>query len=401
MHMNDLADRRMAASLKVAMLSPAASSVTLVRDMLLAWDSSLRPSLVCGPLEQVHRMAQQEHPDVLLVEGAAHERDELSALERLTAEHPALAVILLSANQSAEYLRHAMRIGIREVLPLPLSREALIEALGRLRQRLGNVSGPKAKGKIVSFVGCKGGSGATFLAANFAYLLSETAGKKVALIDLNCQLGDAALYVTHRNPACTLADVAQHIDRLDAALLVSSMIQVQPNFHLLPAPEEPEQALHIRAEHVDPLLAVAAGYYDFVVIDAGRSLDGVSVRAMDHSDTIYAVLQLNLPFLRDAKRLLSALAALGYGKEKIQLLVNRFDSKSPISLADVAETLHHDVVKTIPNSFDAVAASVNQGEPICRLSPRNVVARALRELASLLNPQPKASGWLRGMLAKT
>jgi pilus assembly protein CpaE len=392
MHMKDL---------KIAALSPDAAMLDQLRHQLQSWDSSLALTLACGGIDQAATIAEQELPDVLLIEGTRHDADELAQLERLIARHPALVVILLSPNQSAELLRHAMRVGLREVLSVPLSREALIEAIGRVRQRLSAGAAPKAKGRIVSFVGCKGGSGATFLATNLAYALAESQEKKIALIDLNCQLGDAALYVTQRAASATLADVAQQVQRLDAPLLMSSMVHVLPNFHLLPAPEEPEQALHIRPEHIDPLLSVAAGAYDFVIIDAGRSLNDVSVRAMDHSETVFAVLQLNLPFLRDAKRLLHALGALGYAKEKVRLVVNRFEEKAAISLADVTETLRREIFKTIPNSFAAVSASMNQGEPISRLSPRDAVTRALRELAAVLLPPVKPStGWLRGLLAR-
>jgi pilus assembly protein CpaE len=401
MHMKELADVRIALPLKIAVLSPEVAMLDELRHQLQSWDSSLRLTLAPGGVGEAGATAEHEQPDVLLIEGARHDVHELAELERLTARYPALAVILLSPNQSAEFLRHAMRIGLREVLSVPLSRDALIEAVGRVRQRLSAASAPRSKGRIFSFVGCKGGSGATFLATNLAYALAQNAQKKIGLIDLNCQLGDAALYVTQRAAGSTLADVAQQVHRLDAPLLMSSMIQVTPNFHLLPAPEEPEQALHIRPEHIDPLLGVAAGCYDFVIIDAGRSLNEVSVRAMDHSETVFAVLQLNLPFLRDAKRLLHALTALGYAKEKVQLVVNRFEKNAAISLADVTETLRREIFKTIPNSFEAVSASMNQGEPISRLSPRDAVTRALRELAAVLLPEITPSpGWLRSMLVR-
>ena len=42
---------------------------------------------------------------------------------------------------------------------------------------------PTRKGKILAFISCKGGSGATFLAANLAYVLATQTNKKVALLD--------------------------------------------------------------------------------------------------------------------------------------------------------------------------------------------------------------------------
>ncbi len=84
-------------------------------------------------------------------------------------------------------------------------------------------------GKIIAFVSCKGGSGATFLAANLAYALAQE-NQRVALFDLNLQFGDAALFVSDQKPAATLSHVAQQIHRLDASFLAASMVQGDAEF---------------------------------------------------------------------------------------------------------------------------------------------------------------------------
>ena len=394
----DSIERQMVTNLKIAIVSPNVTTIEHLRDLLTAWDSGLRLTAVPGGVEQVGRVADQEHPDVLLVEGVRHDQEELAALERVTPRFPNMAVIMLSPNQSAEFLRHGMRIALREILPLPIVKETLLEAVGRIQQRIALASAPKRKGKILSFVGCKGGSGATFLAANLAYALAELEKKQVALIDLNCQFGDASWYVSERVPTATLADVTRQIHRLDATFLALSMIQVLPNFAVLPAPDEPDQALHIRPEQIEALLWVAASHYDVVIVDAARSLDEISVKALDQSEAIFPVLQLTLPFVRDAKRLLRALTALGYGRDKVKLLVNRHEKGGAITVNDVAQALRHEVFRTIPNSFNAVAASVNQGVPIVKLAGRDPVAKAVREMATALAVTEKGGGWLQSLL---
>ncbi|TFH08004.1 MAG: response regulator receiver protein, partial [Nitrosomonadales bacterium] len=89
-----------------------------------------------GNIQQVSAIAEQEHPDLLLLEGsAAAEADELQILERVTARFPALGVILLCQNHSPERLMQAMRVGIREALPPVPSREMLLDAVNRFQQR--------------------------------------------------------------------------------------------------------------------------------------------------------------------------------------------------------------------------------------------------------------------------
>ena len=385
-------------SMKVSIVSPNIGSIEHLRTLLSGWDASLRLSVALGGVEQAGRIADQEHPDLLIVEGVRRDEEELVALERVTPRFPTMAVVMLSPNQSPEFLRHGMRIGLREILPVPMAKEPLLEAVGRIQQRMALAAAPKRKGKIFTFVGCKGGSGATFLAANLGHALAEMGEKRVALIDLNCQFGDAALYVSERTPTTTLADIARQIHRLDGAFLAASMVEVLPNYGVLAAPDEPEQSLNIAPEHVDALLWLAASHYDFVVVDAGRSLDGLTLRAMDQADLIFPVLQLTLPFVRDAKRLLRALAGLGYGKEKLRLIVNRHEKRGEVGVEDAERVLGIESFMTVPNSFTTVAASINQGVPISKLAPRDPVAKALREMAVAFAATKQSGGWLKNLL---
>jgi len=321
-------------------------------------------------------------------------------LERIVPRYPNMAIVLLSPNQSPDFLRQGMRIGLREILPVPLTGDALFETIGRIKQRLVAAHAPKRNGKILCFVGCKGGSGATFLAANLGYVLAEGSDKRIALIDLNPQFGDAVLHVSEQQPSSSVAEVSRQVHRLDASLLASSMVQVLPNFHVLAAAEEPDQALHTRPEQVEALLWVAASCYDIVIVDAGRTLDEITVRAMDKAEKIFPVLQLNLPSVRNGRRLLHALQGLGYGPDKLRVVVNRHEKKGDISLEDAAGTLRHPVYRTVPNSYAAVTMSVNQGVPVVKLAPRDPVSRSLREMAEELTAMKKeSSGWLSRVLA--
>ena len=95
----------------------------------------------------------------------------------------------------------AMRAGVREVLPAPPTAEAVLAALRRqLRKRTSARAhaAPCTHGKVLAFVSCKGGSGATFIAANLAHLLAAGGQRRVALIDMNLQFGDAALFLSER-----------------------------------------------------------------------------------------------------------------------------------------------------------------------------------------------------------
>lgn len=397
--MNPFASRiqgKAGAALKIAVLSRNPETLKHLGDFLATDDGSIQLQIWPAGATHLAAMIEQEKPGVLLLEAQGGREDELQGVERLMARHPDMAVILMCVQHQPEFLLSAMRMGVREVIQTPLTEQALQQAVGRIRERIAWRSAPPVDGKVLAFLPCKGGSGSTFLASNLAYAIG-TERKRVCLIDLNLHFGDAALHVSESVPSATVADLVGQIQRLDGALLESSMLKVTPHFSLLAAPDSPEKAMDVRPENIERLIGVARGCYDFVLLDVSRTLDANSVKALDCADSIYLVLQLTLPFIRDAGRLLQIFTSLGYPREKVVLLVNRFEKDGEIGLADVQRTLGQPVAKTVPNSFRTVAESINHGRAIIDLAPRDPVSKVLRELAGDLTQAPQRSGgwWQR------
>lgn len=386
--------------MKISVVSPNRAHMDGIRLILQNGELPRAASMVEGGLEQLSATADQDQPDLIVVDGLCQSAEEMAVLERLTLRHPQMVFILVCESVSQDLLISAMRIGVRDVLQTPLTQDALLGTIIRIEQKMAAAVSPREKGKVIGFVPCKGGSGATFLAANLAYILAAELGKKVALLDMNLQFGDATLFVWDRLPTTTIADVAQHISRLDASFLSSSMVHVLSNFDILAAPESPESAMDVHPEHIEALLNLALQEYDYVILDLGRNLGAVSVRALDFTDMIFPVLQETLPFIRDAKRLLCTLNSLGYQKDRIRLVVNRYEKGGDILIGDVESTLGLKVFATVPNSFKAVSASVNQGVPIYRIAVNDPVSKALHKLAHMLADSSalKNAGWLSNLL---
>lgn len=336
-------------------------------------------------------------PDVLVLDSASG--GMLDALERLNPERRGIDTIVLCDDASPDFLMRAMRAGVREVIPASSWSALLPGAIDRLGRKRGTRA---SQGKAIAFVSSKGGAGATFIASNLAYAVAESGKRRVALIDLNLQFGDAALFLSDQRPPSNLAEVAREIHRLDASLLASAMLQVGDHLSVMAAPDDLAQAADIRREHVAAVIALARANYDAVILDVGRHLDTVSLQALDSADAILPVLQLTLPFIRDARRLLDIFRSLDYPRDKILPIVNRHGKGGEISLRDLENTLASKVFRCIPNSYEAVARSVNLGRAIVAEQPANPVSRALVELGQALLPMPAAAasgGWLSRVFA--
>lgn len=370
--------------MKIAVVSPNRTHLQEVAGVLRAGGHAV--TQFEGGKSRMREIAENEPPDLMLVDGMCCDVAELTQVEHVTTHHPSLAVILMCSTHSPEFLINSMRAGVREVLPSPAPAAALEAAVSRVAAKLVAKTPAASLGKILAFMPCKGGAGATFLATNLGWQLAET--KTVLLIDLNLQFGGALSYVHDGSAPSNLAVVAHDIGRLDATLLASSTVKVAPGFSVLAAPEDIGHAMEVKPEHVDALLALAATQYDFVILDVPRSLDTIAIRAFDRAWRIFPVLQSNLADLRNANRLLDAFKSLGYPSDKIEFILNRFEKSGDIALDQVQRSLGSARVFTVPNAYREVNASVNHGDPITKQSRTSSVAHRLAEFAALLSPRP-------------
>lgn len=378
--------------MKIAVISPSRSHLDEVGRVLEAKGHIAR--LFEGGKSRMRDIAEREAPELMLVDGMCCDTAELAQVEYVTTHHPSVAVILLCSTHTPEFLINSMRAGVREVLPSPVTPPALESAVARVAAKL--VAQPARKnGKVLAFMPCKGGAGATFLATNLGWQLAET--KSVLLIDLNLQFGDALSFVHDGKAPATLADVAKDISRLDASLLAASAVKVAPNYSILAAPEELAHAMEVKPEHIDAIISVAVTQYDFVLLDVPRSLDTIAIKALDRAWRIFPVLQSGLPDLRNAAKLLEAFKSLGYPAEKTELIINRFDKTSDIGIDQVQRSLGSVRLNTVPNSYREVNASINHGDPLIRTARANTVSRHLVDFAETLSPrpdEPRAGGLL-------
>jgi pilus assembly protein CpaE len=380
--------------LKIAIVSPSLKHLRETCGVLEG--DGHQVSCIEGGKSHLRSVAEREQPDLLIADGLCCDLDELAQAEYVTTHHPRTAVVLMCSAHSPEYLLNAMRAGVREVLPSPVGAEALRATVQRISNKLGGPTEPAHAGKVVAFVPCKGGSGATFLATNIAWLLA--AENKVLLVDLNLQFGDALSFLHDGRPGTTVADVAANIDRLDASLLSASTVKVTPSLHVLAAPDDPGQALEVQPEHVETILAQASRQFDFVVVDLGRHLDTASIKVLDRASRVFAVLQPTLPAIRHASKMRQVFLTLGYAPQKMHFVVNGCGGSAEFGIEHVQRSLAGASVTALGEAAREVTASINRGEPLVDGARSSPLGRQLVELARMVDPQREEQKGLLGRI---
>jgi pilus assembly protein CpaE len=331
---------------------------------------------------------------------------DLTALESWLRNRPQLNVLLFSEDCSNAMLMRAMRAGVREVLPLPPNSQELSLSLLRWSEKAATPDTPKTTalpGRLVAFIGCKGGNGTSFVAANMAHIIANEYKRRCAFVDLDLQCGDASFYLgsgAHKN---TLSDLTGQIDRLDAQLLASCLHAVTPHLNLLAAPHNLESAMAISPQAIEIILGLLRHQHEHVVVDLPRTLNALSLKVLDMADVVYIVMQSYTPDVRDAQRLVNTLRSLGYNDNKLRLLVNRFNPGDWVSLSELEKTVGLKVSQTIPSNPQWVGESLHTGKPLSAVHDHNAVIHALRETTGALldTTPPKQRHWMQRWIGQS
>jgi len=320
----------------------------------------------------------EQMPDFLLLRVSHLWREELAALlQRPAKERPPLLVC--GPLDEREGMRLAMQAGARDFLPEPVAAGELQATLGRMLMEAHAERG--SVGKLIAVMNAKGGSGATMLACNLAHQLSVRSGTTL-LLDLDLQFGSVA-HCLDVQPTHSHVDVLQQIDELDSVALRGFCSHFSPTLHVLGG-RTGELCLSqdVRLEQLEALLRLARSTYDWVVVDLPRQIDHLTGVTLEQADQVYIVLQQSLSHLKDATRLMSILRDdLGVQGSRLQVVINRYNKASPISLKDIGEALRCVNPQKLPNDYAVVSESQNTGVPLEVHAPRAAITAALREFS--------------------
>jgi pilus assembly protein CpaE len=186
--------------------------------------------------------------------------------------------------------------------------------------------------------------------------------KKTLLLDLNVDLGDAALFLGLQ-PRYTFVDVVHNLHRMDAELVSSYIEQHDSGINMLAAPLDPGAAETLTRENIYQLLGFLRQQYDHIIVDTAKSLTRITPAVLEQADEILLVATADLPTIRNIRHALPFLDRIA-GKDKVRLIVNRHQPDGPISLQEVQSTLGIEAYATLANDFEAVMRSINSGKPV-------------------------------------
>lgn len=328
---------------------------------------------------------------VLDVRGRDHLPAGFAAFRR---EHPDAGAVLVLSSLDPKIMLEAMRAGVSECVPEPVTPKAVDEAVRRVLTS----AAPEPAGQVFAFVGAKGGVGTSTIAVNMAAALARLSRSQVLLMDLHLGYGDDALFLGVE-PRFSVLDALDNIQRIDESFFAGLVEKTDANVHLLAAPNRPRPGTS-DVRRTRALIDAASQHYRMAVLDVPRS-DLTMLDSLDAATTIVVVTTQEIAALRSAGKIAEMLRQR-YGPPKVKFVINRFNRDAVIAQADVERVIAAEVKHLIPSDYKAALEAQNAGTPLVLEKDSRLAASFLsfaRDIAGIPKERAERASSVLGRLA--
>lgn len=357
-------------------------------------------STLDGDLQTINGQAFKaaETADIVIVDIDARDEQQLAHLGRLVEHKGGKTEVLATAKDlSAHGVRNLIRQGIHDFIPQPATPPDILEAVEAARNRLRRTRETDDLGRVITVTRAHGGMGATTLAIHLALGLREKrrrhdVERRVLLIDLDLQFGDVGLMLD-LPPKNELARIIREPGRLDQDLLRSATVEHKSGLAILPAPVEPVPLDALPLEALAKLLEFARESYDYVVVDLPLALPRWLEVVLARSEKLFVVTQLNVPAVRQTRRLLDIIKDEALLDGAASVVLNRYVWRlsERARLKQAAKALGQPIEHYLPDDQHLALDAVNRGVSLFEVKNRARLCRTLRDLTARIATPPAAT----------
>lgn len=329
-----------------------------------------------------------DEPNVCVIDFDRDHARAVLAAETVHAHAPETAIFAVSSRPEPNCIIEAMRSGCSEYLVKPVDRDQLLSALARVGGRKKDRK-EAYKAQILAFMGAKGGCGVTSLVTQMGALLAKTFARKTLVIDLHSDFGDAALYLGVTKYRYHFFELLESVDRLDAELLQSFVIQHPSGLDLIPAPEAPEPARDFLPGTLEQTFDFLRFRYEFILVDMPPVLSDAHLEVIRGCDYLQLVTVPEVSAIRNIVRWTDYCKRHEISKDKLRVVLNRHQKRGAISEEQIERAVGQPIFWKVPNQYAHNVKTISSGDPVAELSSSEVT-RNIRDWAAAIGTKPSA-----------
>jgi pilus assembly protein CpaE len=185
-------------------------------------------------------------------------------------------------------------------------------------------------------------------------------------------------------------DAVNNLHRLDMSYWKAIVSAGMPGVEIIPSPTALASRQAPRDDQLRHVLGFVRPYYDWTIVDFGRSLTRLTMAALEEIDEACLVTTLEIPALHQAKQIVQALLDSGYGKNRIRLVLNRVPKRVDITPPELEKMMGLPIFAMIADDFAELYEAYAEGRLLARSSSLGKqIGRFGAKLAGLENGNGK------------
>ncbi len=302
-------------------------------------------------------------------------------------------VLAMGSANDVDTYRSLVNEGIHDYLVAPFDAVQVYNAIEAV------VIDPDAppRGRVIAFIGAKGGTGSSTLAHNVSWSLAQLYSDDVIILDLDLAFGTADM-AFNVDPQQGIQDALETPERLDDVLLARYMADPMDHIKLLSAPPTLDTDANINEQSLDSLLELVRRTAPFIVLDMPLNWSSWMQHALMQADEIVLTSTLDLVSLRDTKNLVDSLEAKRPNDAPIRLVINHRGAfrKTELSDKDFENAVGGKTALIIEHDPALFGEAENNGQVIGVMSPKTKVVEGFHGLAKMVSgmdlPKDKKKG---------
>jgi len=338
--------------------------------------------------EEALQLVEREQPDLVILDVMMPGMSGIEVCSLLRGD-PATAnlpIIILSARTQVPHRIEGLQAGADEYLTKPISLKEMVARVEALLERTQRLRADKVerRGRIIGFVGAKGGVGTTTVAVNVALALAAQE-KEVAAVELRTHFGTFALHLG-RTPVENLKELLSlEPERIDEEEVADRLAQHASGLQVLYGPAAGNNYPAFSFDHARAILNGLAAMTDYTIVDLPNQPSAASRAALRQCDFVVLVSETDPASVQSAQATLRQLQAWEIDREIIGLVVvHRVASNGSTPASRIASDLGCWVIGEVPPDAEGCLKALRQQSALVISQPESDASRAVAGLAAEL-----------------
>ncbi|AXF56230.1 AAA family ATPase [Salicibibacter kimchii] len=358
------------------------------------------PNMKSITFSEVKMEIDRISPDIIIMtETESDDEYEIDLLQYIQRE--IISSIILFVSQSHDFfsLRETVRAGVNDFFVIP---DEVAQFKDRLQksvkffiednEKASNISLRRGRGSVVSFFSGKGGVGKTLVASTYAQTLQLESNLEVVLLDLNLQYGGVETYMNIDSNR-SIVDLQPVINELNENHIRNvTEAEEYSNIEVLLSPRDAEKAENINDADIARIIRACRRSYDFVIIDLPAEMNSNTYAALEESDKIYYVMNLDTISLRIFSQVEEVFTRLGMDmSDRLELIVNMKNNMNELKLDDLKNFIAANISPIqLRRDERGVQPLLNQGEPLRKSAEEKKLTALAKDIRKWVHTQHKS-----------